>query len=145
MAVFVIAVTGLLGAIVLSAAVAAHYALFEVSSLSGEGQSILAFVLSLPVGFLIGGVVGFIKQCHSSSRSRDKYLLVITGLISTLLVILIGVLSATSRDLSLQELMTTIVSPWCLYPLIASMGVMLGGVFFKVSDPVVPLSRPPVR
>jgi hypothetical protein len=122
-------VTGVLGAIVLSAVVATHYAIFEASPPSGEGQYILVYVLSLPVGFLLGGTFGFASQCRSTNRR--KYVLLIVGMISTLFVISVAALSSTTRETSLLEFSATIASSWCLAPLIASFGALVGGILLK--------------
>lgn len=134
--VLIVAVTGVIGAVVLSAVVATHYAVLpEPSSLSGEGQSIFAFLLSVPVGFLLGGTVGFVKQYRSTHGDRWGYLLlIVVGTINTLLIILLGILSSTSRETNLREFWATIISPWCLYPLIASLCVLLRGLFVKSKD-----------
>jgi hypothetical protein len=91
-----------------------------------EGQSGFDFVLSMPIGMILGAVGGY--ELMRQRTKTPRHVLAVAGALSTTLVLAIGVLSAGSRGLSVLELLWTVASPWCLLPLIASLATLIAGL-----------------
>lgn len=137
----VIFLGGGVGIIVLSAIVMGLYALFE--SGAKDGQFILAFILSVPIGGILGGAVGYVLASPEKPKKTMAYLFSFAGGLSLLLCLSVAAISASSREESLEEFIWTVISPWCLGPLIASSAVLMRGIhLLKKRDAV---SHPPVR
>lgn len=113
-----------LGAIVLSGIVRVSYTILDPTA-TKDAQFELSYILSLPIGTILGGALGFalIKP------QKAGLLLSIVGGLTVSLCLGIGFLSAGSRGLTLQEFLLTIASIWCLVPLLASLAVLARGVY----------------
>ena len=112
------------GAITLSGVVKVVYSVLEPGAMRQDGQSILAFILSVPIGMILGGAGGYKWMSHRT-QTRSRYVLSSAGALSTMLVLGLGLFSASSRGLSVPEFLRTVASPWCLGPLIASLAVLI--------------------
>jgi hypothetical protein len=119
--------SAIIGAVVASIVVASLYAILEPSSFR-DGQFVLAYILSIPVGFLLGGAIGYVKLKQGKPRASKGRVLTIAGTLGVILILCVCLLSASSRGLSLQGVLATIISPWSLGPFILSLAVLIRGV-----------------
>ena len=117
-----------LGAVGLSGLVNVLSGILEPSA-KWDPQGELNYILSLPIGALLGGTLASAILGQDKPRAKMGRIFVIIGGMTAILSLAIGFLSADTRGLSLQELFRTITSPWCLPPLIASSIVIASGIY----------------
>jgi hypothetical protein len=103
-----------------------------------DPQAELNYILSLPIGALLGTTLGTALLRQQKLRAKVGRLFVIVGGLTAILCLAVGFLSAATRGLSLQQLLLTITSPWCLPPLIASSAVLSRGVYLLNKLQAVP-------
>ena len=115
------------GAIVISGAVAGLYSLVE-PSWTKDGQAGLAFIVSFPIGTVLGGTFGYVWIKYETPDKTVGYTFSLVGGVTTFICLGIGFLSAGSRELSALEFILTIASPWCVVPLVASLTMLTRGV-----------------
>jgi len=92
-----------------------------------DGQSVLAYILSAPSGVILflGGTLFFaLNRKHPESANWS---LRSSGALVVLFVLLVARSSAASRDSHFSEFISTVASPWCLFPLIFGGLVLLSG------------------
>jgi len=100
------------------------YQLFEPSAFR-DGQFILVFILSLPVGVIL--VVGLFFSKFAKKRNRKgKWPLLLSGGLVIALSVGLAFFSASTRGLTAGEFMRTVISPWCMSPLLFGVAFMLG-------------------
>jgi hypothetical protein len=114
--------------IVLSSLVKVLQAILEPSARI-DGQSELNYILSLPIGALLGGTLTSALLLPEKAKAKVGIIFSMVGGLTVTLCLAIGFLSADSRGLSLQELLRTITSPWCLPPLVASSAILGRGIY----------------
>ena len=117
-----------IGAVVVSVIVAALSNVMK-PSWSRHTMRNLVFVLSFPIGGLTGGAFGYVWIKYETPNGTAGRMFSVVGGVNVILSLGIGFLSAESRGLSLQEFLWTIVSPWCLVPLIASSAILARGIY----------------
>lgn len=105
------------------------YQLFEPSAFR-DGQFILVFILSLPVGVIL--TVGlFLSNVAKKRSKKGKLPLILSGAIVIALSVALALFSASSRGLTADEFMRTARSPWCMSPLLFGVAFMVGGGVIK--------------
>ena len=101
------------------------YQLFEPSAFR-DGQFILVFILSLPVGVIL--TVGlFLSNVAKKRNRKGKWPLLLAGAVVIALSVGLAFFSASTRGLTAGEFMSTAISPWCMSPLLFGVGFMLAG------------------
>lgn len=97
----------------------------------------MSFIVAVPIGGILGGAVGYVLMPPEKTKRKAGIIFSVVGGVSMILCLGMGFLSADSRGLSPQGFFLTIISTWCLVPLIASSVMLARGIYL--------LSRPPVR
>ena len=115
------------GAVAVSAFVVGLYSLLE-PSWSKDGQADMAYILSVPIGTVLGGTFGYYWIKYKTPDRTAGYVLSLVGGVTTFICLGIGILSAGSRGFSVLEFILTIASPWLVAPLIASLIMLIRGV-----------------
>jgi hypothetical protein len=116
-----------IGAVAVSAFVVGLYSLLE-PSWSKDGQAVLAYILSVPIGTVLGGTFGYVRIKYETSDRTAGYVLSLVGGVTTFICLGIGISSASTRGFSVLEFILTIASPWVVAPLIASLIMLIRGV-----------------
>ncbi len=116
-----------IGAVAVSAFVVGLYSLLE-PSWSKDGQAVLAYILSVPIGTVLGGTFGYVRIKYKTPDRAAGYVLSLVGGVTTFICLGIGISSASTREFSVLEFILTIASPWVVAPLIASLIMLIRGV-----------------
>ena len=116
-----------IGAVVVSAFVVGLYSLLE-PSWSKDGQAVLVYILSVPIGIVLGGTFGYVRIKYETSDRTAGYMLSLVGGVTTFICLGIGISSASTREFSVLGFILTIASPWVVAPLIASLIMLIRGV-----------------
>ena len=125
-AVFVVLCSAI-GAAVVSSAVAGLLTLIN-PSWSRHTMRGLAFILSFPIGTVLGGTFGYVWIKYDTPSITAGYVFSVVGGVTTFICLLFGIGSADSRGFSVLGFALTIASPWCVAPLIASVAMLTRGV-----------------
>ena len=88
----------------------------------------MAFMLSFPVGTVLGGTFGYVWIKYDALTKRAGYVYTGVGGLTTFLCLLVGFGSASSRGFSILGFVLTIASPGLLAPLIVSVAMLARGV-----------------
>lgn len=103
------------------------YQLFEPSAFR-DGQFILVFILSLPVGVIL--LIGlFLSKVAKKKNRKGKWPLLLAGALVIALSVGLAFFSASTRGLTTGGFMKTAISPWCMSPLLFGVGFIIAGVF----------------
>ena len=116
-----------IGAVAISAFVVGLNSLLEPSS-SKDGQAVLAYILSVPIGTVLGGTFGYVRVKYETPDGTAGYVLSLVGGVTTFICLGTGISSASTRGFSVLEFILTIASPWVVAPLIASLIMLIRGV-----------------
>jgi len=125
-AVFVVLCSAI-GAATVSSLVAGLNTL-EDPSWSKHTMAGLSFIVSFPIGTILGGTFGYVWIKYDTPDRRAGYIFSVVGGLTTFICLAMGFLSAGSRGFSVLGFILTIASPWCLAPLIASSIMLIRGV-----------------
>ena len=87
----------------------------------------MAYMLSIPVGFVLGGAFGYVRIKHEALDKTAGSIFSAAGAVTTIICLVMGFSSASSREFSILGLVLTIASPWCLVPLLGSLVMLVKG------------------
>jgi hypothetical protein len=129
----VIFITTGLGAYGLSVAIGLLDTLIDPTA-TKDPQYVMSFMVGVPIGGILGGTAGYVLMPPEKTKRKAGIIFSVVGGVNMILCLGMGFLSAGSRDLSLQEFLWTIASPWCLVPLIASSAMLARGIYLLTRE-----------
>jgi hypothetical protein len=102
------------------------YKIFEPFAFR-DGQFILVFMLSIPVGVILSAGL-FISDIARNKKQKGIWPLLVSGASVITLSVELALFSASTRGLTLAELMKTATSPDCMSPMLFGVAFILAGV-----------------
>lgn len=102
------------------------YKMFEPSAFR-DGQFILVFILSIPVGVILTTGM-FAANIARKRNKKGNWPLLVSGASVIALSVGLALFSASTRGLTLAELMKTATSPDCMSPMLFGVAFILAGV-----------------
>lgn len=101
------------------------YKIFEPSAFR-DGQFILVFMLSIPVGVVLTAGL-FVSSVARNKNQKGNWPLLMSGALVIALSVGLALFSASTRGLTIAEFMNTATSPDCMSPLLFGVAFMLAG------------------
>lgn len=102
------------------------YKIFEPFAFR-DGQFILVFILSIPEGVILTAGL-FVSNISRDKKQKVNWPLLVSGGLVIALSVGLAFFSASTRGLTLEELMKTATSPDCMSPMLFGIAFILAGV-----------------